>query len=85
MGCEINLLKIVENIQTLYNEREEKGTWLLFIDLKSAFDTVDHALLFEKMKKLEIAEYLIETIQWLYRQTKVKTTNNEVKIGRGCI
>ena len=63
MGCEINLLKMIENLQNQYNNKEEKRSLILFIDLKSAFDTVNHKILFEKMKELEIDESLIETIQ----------------------
>jgi len=58
MGCEINLLRLVEEIQNRYNNREEKDTWALFIDLKSAFDTVNHEILFTKMRELGITEDL---------------------------
>ena len=39
----------------------------MFVDLKSAFDTVNHKLLFQKMRKLDIEEDLIRTIEWLYK------------------
>ena len=81
MGCEINLLRITEYIQLKYEKREEKELWTLFIDLKSAFDTVNHDILFKKMQYLEIDESLINTIRWLYRQTKIKTRHQEIKIG----
>ena len=81
MGCEINLLRITEYIKDKYEKQEEKQLWTLFIDLKSAFDTVNHKLLFEKLRKLEIKEELIQTIEWLYRQTKIKTKYDEIKIG----
>ena len=81
MGCEINLLRITEYIKDKYEKHEEKQLWTLFIDLKSAFDTVNHKLLFEKLRKLEIKEELIQTIEWLYRQTKIKTKYDEIKIG----
>ena len=42
-----------------HNNREEKETWALFIDLKSAFDTVNHEILFGKMRKLGLTESLI--------------------------
>ena len=46
---------------------------------------MDHKLLFEKMEKLEIKQNLINTIQWLYRQTKIKMRYEEIKIGQGVI
>ena len=36
------------------------------------------------MKSLQIQEETIETIKWLYRQTKIKTRNKDVYIGN-CI
>ena len=50
MGCEINLLRITEYIKEKYEQQQEKRMWILFIDLKSAFDTVNHKLLFQKMR-----------------------------------
>ena len=85
MGCEINLLRITEYIKEKYEQQQEKRMWILFIDLKSAFDAVNHKLLFQKMRKLDIEEDLIRTIEWLYKQTKIKTLYNEVKIGSGVI
>ena len=38
----------------------------MFIDLKSAFDTVDHEILMNKMRKLGISLRLRETIGWMY-------------------
>ena len=66
MGCEVNLLRITEYIKEKYKRKEEKKMWTLFVDLKSAFDTVDHEILFSKMQSLEIRSELIESIRWIY-------------------
>ena len=55
------------------------------IDLKSAFDNVNHKKLLEKMRKMEIEEDLINTIEWLYQQTKISTNNNKIHVGKGVI
>jgi len=49
MGCEVNILRITETIKERYKRKEHRGLWTLFIDLKSAFDTVNHDILFSKM------------------------------------
>jgi hypothetical protein len=67
LGCEVNILRIVENLQARQHDGEVKNTWVFFLDLKSAFDTVDHRILFEKMKNLNIDGKLINSIEWLYR------------------
>ena len=50
-----------------YEKGLQKGLWVLFIDLKSAFDTVCHDILFEKMDNLGISADIISTIKWLYQ------------------
>ena len=57
----------------------------MYIDLKSAFDTVDHAILAKKMEKLGLDMSLIKTIQWFYRQTVFKVDEEEIPIGVGVI
>ena len=56
MGCELNILRITEAIRNKIAQGKQNKLWTLFIDLKSAFDTVNHDILFQKMKKLEISE-----------------------------
>ena len=41
--------------------------WTLFIDLKSAFDKVNHEMIFTRLEEIGIDGDLINTIKWLYR------------------
>ena len=54
MGCEVNILRLTETIEQRLLDRKQRKLWTLFIDLKSAFDTVDHEILFRKMNELGI-------------------------------
>ena len=67
MGCELNILRITETIREKLKDSQNKKLWTLFIDLKSAFDTVNHEILFNKMRELNISEPLVNTIEWLYK------------------
>ena len=59
-----------------------RKTWSFFLDLKSAFDSVDHDTVFKKMKdKMNIPENLIATIRWLYKQTRFSVGKKEIPIG----
>jgi len=66
-GCEINILKLKETLKM----RQNKGmkAWALFIDLKSAFDKVNHGYLFENMERYGVESKLLNTIKWLYQVT----------------
>ena len=46
MRCELNILRIVETIRRKLAVRKQRKLWSMYVDLKSAFDTVDHNLLF---------------------------------------
>ena len=62
----------MESLRTL-REKNKEGTqkvWSFYVDLKSAFDSVDHERLFKKMDDIGISMKLNNTIQWLYDQTK---------------
>ena len=86
IGCEMNILRMIENLRQLKREKGSKRLWSFYLDLKSAFDSVDHKIVFQKMKeKLAISNELIETIKWLYRQTKFQIGDQEIPIGTGVI
>ena len=66
MGCEVNIMRITTQIKAMKRDKKKK-TWSLYIDLKSAFDKVNHEILFKRMRELKIDEELINTIEWLYK------------------
>ena len=80
----MNILKLME---TLKVRRRIKGgkAWVLFIDLKSAFDKVDHGVMFGEMQRLGISQQMIETIRWVYDETRFEVGGEYVEIGNGVI
>ena len=50
IGCEMNILKMMENLRSMKKSKGKKNMWSFFLDLKSAFDSVDHETVFQKMK-----------------------------------
>ena len=59
MGCEVNILRLVESLRSLREENKSRnGTqkvWSFYVDLKSAFDSVDHDILFQKMANIGVS------------------------------
>ena len=45
---------MTEQLKYIIYESDMKKPWTFFVDLKSAFDTVDHKIMFEKMEALDI-------------------------------
>lgn len=51
-------------------KKENKSTFVIFLDLKKAFDHVNHKLLFEKLENYNINPYIINFIKKLYKNSK---------------
>ena len=66
MGCEVNIMRLTNQIKVFKKDKKKK-TWSLFIDLKSAFASVDHKILFKRMRDMDIDEKLVNTIEWFYQ------------------
>ena len=56
------------------------GTWVLFIDLVKAFETVNRNLLLQILKKYGLPDNLINIISKLYKDTRIKFKNGETTI-----
>ena len=66
IGTEVNILRIIGQIQHNRKQKGKEDIWTLFMDLKSAFDKVDHRILMKKLRDMSISEELVNTIEWLY-------------------
>ena len=64
------------SIKTLLQTRKEtdKSTWVLFVDLIKAFDSINHELLFKLLEKFGIPDRVIMVIKNLYKILKTKLT-----------
>ena len=60
-----------------------KKIYAFFVDFKSAFDTIDRSLLFKKLEKLNVPEYIIGAIKDLYRRTPFKVQDRRFYTERG--
>ena len=57
---------MMENLKARMTRNRPRHLWSLFIYLKYAFDTVNHEILFKKLRKKNVAEELVNTIEWIY-------------------
>ena len=73
-GCELNIMKLRQNVN-LVKRINKKHKFLLFIDLKNAYDKVDHSILFRKLENRGIDKKIIGTIKLIYSHFKLKISN----------
>jgi hypothetical protein len=61
--------------------------FILFIDLKNAYDKVIHTKLFKKMRSMNISDDIISTIEKLYSHASVRTDNrnNKINVNNGVL
>ena len=75
-GTELNLLRLKQRIYDVKKEKNMFNKYLIFIDLKNAYDKVIHIKLFEKLYKYGINEKIIGTIKLLYSYAKLKISSD---------
>ena len=59
----MNLIKLLGKAKDLLDEHPRSNNYILFIDLKAAFDSVDHRILFRKMEQCGIRQEIINTVK----------------------
>lgn len=69
------------------NAIENEESYILFIDLKAAFDSVDHEIMFEKLKKHDVSEDVINSIKFIYSRvhTQVDINTPPIPINKGVL
>ena len=79
-GTELNLLRLRQRVNDIKKVNNYFPKYLLFIDLKNAYDKVDHRRLFNKLSELGISKEIIGTIKLIYSRAKLKISNNNETI-----
>ena len=52
----------------------DKSTWVVFVDLIKAFDSMNHELLFKLIGKFGIPDKVVMAVKNLYKKIKIKLT-----------
>ena len=79
-GTELNLLRLRQRVYDIKKVKTKFTKYLLFIDLKNAYDKVNHRRLFLKLSQLGINKEIIGTIKLLYSKAKLKIISNSENI-----
>ena len=75
-GTELNLFRLRQRETDIKKIKNHYTKYVLFIDLKNAYDKVNHRRLFNKLSDLGISKEIIGTIKLLYSKAKLKISEN---------
>ena len=87
-GTELNLMRIRSRTHDLKKLKINKlNKYILFIDLKNAYDKVNHKRLFMKLRKAKIGEDIITIIEKIYSKAglKIDTLNEKINVNNGVL
>ena len=87
-GTELNLIRLRQRVNDLKHVNKFfDNKYVLFIDLKNAYDKVIHEKLFTKLVDNGISEEIINAIKIIYSNAKIKISSNDdyININNGVL
>ena len=86
LGCEVNLARLRQRVDDVLAEGNGQK-FLLFIDLKNAYDSVNHQILFNRLRAIGIVEEIINTISKFYSNAKMRLSIEQqpLNVNRGVL
>ena len=80
LGCEVNLLRLRQRCNDIKDVNKSFIKAVIFIDLKNAYDTINHSILFNKFEKMKIRPRLIRVLKALYSRARISVDINDSSI-----
>ena len=88
-GCMDNIF-VLNTIIQLHLRKERGKIYGLFVDFTGAFNTIDHQILWDKLRKVGLSSKLINIIRDFYSKSNIKISNssqlsNSIKVTKGVL
>ena len=82
LGCDVNLMRLRQKVYEVKKSSSNESSFILFIDFAAAFDSVNHRLLFSKMKKKNIPNRIISAIKKIYSSSTLRSRQQESTVSQ---
>ena len=91
MGCDVNIMRLRQRTQDALDSRDikdlKKEKYILFIDFKAAYDSVNHKRLFDKLSKKGYPINIVNTIKKIYSSAcmRLNMMHDPINVNRGVL
>ena len=87
LGCDVNIMRLRQRVYDLKFLRTREEKYVLFIDLKAAYDSVNHRKLFSKMENKGYSDEIINAIRVIYSSARMRlnTLQSHINVNRGVL
>ena len=87
LGCDVNIMRLRQRVYDLKFLRTKEEKYVFFIDLKAAYDSVNHRKLFSKMEGKGYSLEIINAIRVIYSSAKMRlnTLQKHINVNRGVL
>jgi hypothetical protein len=91
MGCDVNIMRLrqryFDTVHRCDPEDRKSEKYIFFIDLKAAYDSVNHKILFQKLSKKGYPDTIVNTIKKIYSSAKMRlnTLHDPINVNRGVL
>ena len=85
LGCEVNLMRLRQRVEEVKKLNER--SYVIFIDLKNAYDSVPHNILFERLERATIHPGVIRILKMIYSNAMLQPnlSDDAIRINRGVL
>ena len=87
LGCDVNIMRLRQRVDDVMEGKSNDEKYVFFIDLKAAYDSVNHDKLFLKMEKKCYPMNIINAIKKIYSSARMRlnTFQEYININRGVL
>jgi hypothetical protein len=87
LGCDVNIMRLRQRVTEAKDLKTKDEKYVFFIDLKAAYDSVNHSRLFEKLKKKGYDECIVNAIKKVYSGARMRlnTFQEHINVNRGVL